>query len=64
MIENLTQMFIEVIESSRPDKIKENYNRVMIEAGLMKSNYKPIWLPKRMNDERYKCGFCLNQNNQ
>lgn len=33
------------IEASRPDRVKEAYERVMIEAGLMKGPPK-IWLPK------------------
>jgi hypothetical protein len=47
-VDHIVEELNRVIHEERPDVIKERYEKVMIEAGLMKDPDAPkIWIPKK-----------------
>ena len=44
--QKLAEIFTQNVDSGRPDRIKAAYERVMIEAGLMKDPIPKIWVYK------------------
>jgi hypothetical protein len=44
VVDEMTKEFIKLVNATRPDKIKADYERVMREGGLLPSEPK-IWVP-------------------